>query len=243
MTRLHVARWGNAGPLLCLVHGSIFAGEATWGAQRPLADRFRVLLPDRRGFGESAPAEREDFLVDTGDLLAVLEEPAHLVGHSYGGIVIMLAAAQRRDLVKSLTVIEAPIYHIAAHVPEVAAALDRSKERDAAERDPQALLLRSIGPPRQGGYSPELLRGAKLMINQRRPWEATIPFEALAGIPALIVSGGHSPIHEATCGVLASRLGAERAVICGRGHAVQRTGEEFNRTLEEFVLRAEGASA
>ena len=77
------------------------------------------------------------------------------------------------------------------------------------------------------------------MLNQRRPWEADIRFDALDGVPSLVVSGGHSPLHEATCDVLAQRLNGERAVIRGRGHAVQRTGEEFNRALEEFVLRVE----
>lgn len=243
MSVLHVARWGTAGPLICLVHGSIFAGEATWGAQRPLGERFRVLVPDRRGFGQSPPAEREDFLIDVPDLIEALNEPAHLVGHSYGGVVIMLAAAQRPDLVKSLTVVEAPIYQIAAQLPEVSASLERSKERDASERDPVSLLRRTLGPPREGGYPPDLVRGAELMINQRRPWEADIPFGALGGIPSLVVSGGHNPIHEATCDVLAERLKGERVVIRGWGHAVQRTGEEFNRVLEEFVLRTESASA
>jgi len=39
--------------------------------------------------------------------------------------------------------------------------------------------------------------------------------------------------------VLEERLGAERAVLPGAGHSVQRLGKPFNELLAEFVLRAE----
>ncbi len=39
--------------------------------------------------------------------------------------------------------------------------------------------------------------------------------------------------------MLEERLGAERAVLPGAGHSVQRLGEPFNELLSEFVLRAE----
>jgi len=39
--------------------------------------------------------------------------------------------------------------------------------------------------------------------------------------------------------VLERRLGAERAVLPGAGHPVQRLGEPFNAVLAEFVERAE----
>jgi citrate synthase len=41
------------------------------------------------------------------------------------------------------------------------------------------------------------------------------------------------------CDVLEQRLGAERAVLPGAGHAVQLLGEPFNDVLADFVERAE----
>ena len=41
------------------------------------------------------------------------------------------------------------------------------------------------------------------------------------------------------CDVLEERLGAERAVLPGNGHAVQLLGEPFNELLAAFVERAE----
>jgi citrate synthase len=76
---------------------------------------------------------------------------------------------------------------------------------------------------------------------ERSPAEAVIPFEALvaAPFPKLVVSGGHSPAFEAVCDVLEKRLSAERAVLPGAGHSVQRLGEPFNAMLTTFIERAE----
>ena len=76
---------------------------------------------------------------------------------------------------------------------------------------------------------------------ERPPSEAVIPFDELAGapFPKLVVSGGHSAAFEALCDVLEERLGAERAVLAGAGHSVQRLGEPFNELLASFVERAE----
>ena len=76
---------------------------------KPLAANHRLVLVNRRGFGASPEVDGEDFDVDAGDLAEVLvEEPTHLVGHSYGGVVSLIAAAQVPDSVKSLTVFEPP---------------------------------------------------------------------------------------------------------------------------------------
>ncbi len=260
---LHVTVWGEQGPPVLLIHGSIFAAEATWSAQRPLGECWRVLVPDRRGFGKSLRADREDYLVDADDLIQLLEGVAgparslerspegsaqalktpgggaHLVGHSYGGVVAMLMAGSRPDLARSVTIIEAPVYQVSApERPEVAAYLEQSRTRQDEEKDPKAFLRRFMGE-RPAGYSAEMIEGARLMLGQRRPWEAALPLDFLKEqpLPKLVVSGGHSPIHEATCDVLAERLGAQRAVLPGRGHAAQRA-PGFNDRLEAFLREA-----
>src|SRR5690242_17626930 len=106
-TGLNVTVWGE-GDDAVFVHGSFGWGEETWAKQRPLADDHRLLLVDRRGFGRSAPDGRVDFERDAGDVADLLGDGAHLVGHSYGGVVSLLAAARRPAAVRSLTVIEPP---------------------------------------------------------------------------------------------------------------------------------------
>jgi pimeloyl-ACP methyl ester carboxylesterase len=53
------------------------------------------------------------------------------------------------------------------------------------------------------------------------------------------VSGAHDGAFEAVCDVLEARLQAERAVIPGAGHGVQRTGAPFNERLEAFLRAAQ----
>ena len=102
------------------------------------------------------------------------------------------------------------------------------------------VLVGSSTPP--GDFTPELLQGARTLMVERPPSEAVVPFDELAPtpFPKLVVSGGHSAAFDAVCDVLEERLGAERAVLPGAGHSVQRVGEPFNQLLATFVERAEG---
>ena len=87
---------------------------------------------------------------------------------------------------------------------------------------------------------PPLEQGARTLIVERGPWEATIPLDELsaASFPTLVVSGSHHAAFEAICDVLVARLAAERLVLPGYGHSVQRH-PEFNEQLADFVVRAE----
>jgi pimeloyl-ACP methyl ester carboxylesterase len=245
-----VQRWG-VGPPVVLVHGSIAGGEATWAEQRPLAHRFGLLVVDRPGYGASEMVEREDFEEDAPLVAEVIADGAHLVGHSYGGVVSLLAAARRPAAVRSLTVVEPPAFGLARGNPsvqELAAVLQRHWE--SGERDPERFLRRFLElvgsdtrPP--SPLPPELERGARILLVERGPWEAQIPLDELAAapFPKLVVSGAHHPAFDAVCDVLEQRLGAERAVIPGAGHSVPRTGAPFNERLEEFLRRADQEAA
>ena len=242
---MHVARLGG-GPPVVLVHGSIRGGEATWTEQRPLAERWTLVIPDRPGFGAGPLVERVDFEVDARLVAELLEGGVHLVGHSYGGVVSMLAAARRPEDVHSLTVIEPPAYAIAVGDSAVDAFIGRATDLwENGPDEPAAFLAAfvelvgstvSLPDP----LTPELERGGRLLMVERPPWEAEIPLGTLAAapFPKLVVSGGHDPGFDAVCDVLEERLGAERAVIAGAGHSVPRTGAPFNERLETFLRSA-----
>ena len=95
----------------------------------------------------------------------------------------------------------------------------------------------SFDPP--SPLPPELEQGARALAVERGPWEAEIPLEALraAPFPKLVVSGGHHPAFDAICDVLERELGAERLVLPGYGHTVQRH-PGYNDALADFVTRA-----
>lgn len=241
MTALRVGRTGS-GPPVVLVHGSVVGAELTWRAQRPLAERWTLLLVDRPGYGPDVAPEREDFEVDAR-LVAELLEGVHLVGQSYGGVVALLAAAAKPGGVRSLTVVEPPAFALAAGHPAVDAFVARMRAHwEHGPRDPGTFLrgfLELVGSHLRlpDPLPPALERGAEILRFHRLPWEAEIPLAELAAapFPKLVVSGGHHAAFDAVCDVLEKRLGAERAVLPGAGHSVPRTGGAFNARLEELL--------
>lgn len=243
---LAVERLGHGPPVL-LVHGSVTGGRLTWREQLPLAERWTLLVAERPGFGASPLlASRVDFELDAPLVAAALGDGAHVVAHSYGGVVSLLAAASRPDAVRSLTVIEPPAFDVARGHSAVKGFVSAAQELWAEGPDDLASFLdrflRLVGSrPVPGRLSPELEQGARLLRTERGPWQAQMPLDELAAapFPKLVVSGAHDPAFDAVCDVLTERLGAERAVLAGAGHSVQRTGAPFNERLEEFLLAAE----
>src|SRR5207249_715409 len=104
-------------PRVLFVHGSVVNAELTWGAQKPLADRFELILPNRRGFPPGPDVDRVDFEDEAVWFEQFLEPETHLVGHSYGGVISLLLAAAHPDLIRALTVIEPPAFGVARGIP------------------------------------------------------------------------------------------------------------------------------
>ena len=112
--RLHCVLEGK-GPLVLLLHGFPESAHA-WRKQIPaLADRFRVVAPDLRGYAESErPPHVSDYrmpvlVADIVGLIEALgEERAHIVGHDWGGAIAWAAAQTRPAIVDRLVVLNCP---------------------------------------------------------------------------------------------------------------------------------------
>lgn len=100
------------GSTFFLVHGA-WTGGWCWEKLRPLleAEGHTVLTPDMPGHGEdSLPVEEqslETYARRVESLLAPLNEPVILVGHSFGGMITSQAACYIPDKVKQLVYIAA----------------------------------------------------------------------------------------------------------------------------------------
>jgi pimeloyl-ACP methyl ester carboxylesterase len=234
-------------PRLVLVHGSVVGGRATWREQRRTVgpEMAELIVLERPGFGEE-----EDAAIDFerhADWVAVRVQPGdHLVGHSYGGVVALLVAAERGRDLASLTVIEPPCTSVALDDPTVAAFAEGGARlwREGPRDDPEAFMrafLAAVGsdfdPP--SPLPPELERGAQALVDERGPWEAEIPLERLAsrGLATLVVSGAHHPAFDAICDALEVALDAERLVVPGHGHNPQ-LDPAFTEALLAFVARS-----
>jgi len=231
---------------IVLVHGSVVGGRGTWAAQRPLAERFELVVLDRPGFPPNPPVERVDFESDGAFVADLLQPGDHLVGHSYGGIVSLLASARRPETLRSLTVIEPPATRVAAGIPAVDAFAEAGIELYASARtgEPDVYLRRFLAavgsefdPP--SPLPPELEQGARTLAVERGPWEADIPLAEIAAtsFSKLVVSGAHLEAFDLICDVIERELSAERVVLSGYGHAVQRH-PDFNPILSDLVERA-----
>ena len=239
MTDLFVDSWGTGTPVI-FVHGSLATGAEEWQAQRPLADEgFRLLVLDRRGYGQSPRANGEDFLRDADDIVALMGDGAHLVGHSYGGLGALFAAARRPDATLSLTVLEPATFALGQHDPAGRALVDEVRalwDHDLPDKDWVVRFLKAVGSD-PDTLSPELVAAAVSLVpvlRSGRPfWDSDLPLAELAsaGFPKLVISGGHSRAFDAICDDLAERIGASRVVVPGAGHEIQFTGPPLNELL------------
>lgn len=110
--RVSYLEYGTGEPIV-LLHAGGSSGKQWVKTAGLLKDRFRVIAPDLWGFGgtESWSGEQElthdhqAFLV-AGVIEHLCKEPAHLVGHSYGGATAVRVILRNRALVRTAVLIE-----------------------------------------------------------------------------------------------------------------------------------------
>jgi pimeloyl-ACP methyl ester carboxylesterase len=111
---LNYAEGPASGPPLVLLHG----GSARWQAFETiipdLAADWHLYAPDFRGHGQSGRVANGYRLQDYADdtiafLRQQVSEPACIVGHSLGGMVALLVAAQCPECVQAVVVGDSPL--------------------------------------------------------------------------------------------------------------------------------------
>jgi pimeloyl-ACP methyl ester carboxylesterase len=247
MADLHIETYGSGEPAV-FVHGSGSWGAETFGAQRALADEFRVILIDRCGYGQSPAAGPIGWPTDTGVVADLLTElgHAHLVGHSTGGTVALLAAAGVPDSVHSLTLVEPSVWGVADPVdspPEIAAA-----DKDVFWRGPGlsaeeflVALNELAGVPDPAGMVSAMIpsftdaewAGANAFRNEAWPGDAKIDLATLAvsRFPKLVAIGAWDlAVHPELAGITAS--GQRQA----RGAEHRALAQRINADLVTFSL-------
>lgn len=134
-------RQGQGDPVL-LVHGGPSTGEAWAQVTSHLESRFTVVAMDRRGRGASTDGDGYSLDREAADVAAVAEEldgQAHVVAHSSGARVALLAA-MRGARMRSLMLYEPPL--ALEHMPP--GLLDRLDELiDSGDRPAAAELFMS----------------------------------------------------------------------------------------------------
>lgn len=114
----------GAGDALFLVHGGV-SDLRSWSNQLPvLSEYFRTICYSRRYHLPNAPIPEtapDPIQVHVDDLGHIIEQsgasPAHVVGHSWGGLITLILALQKPHLCRSLVLIEPPTVSLHIEIP------------------------------------------------------------------------------------------------------------------------------
>lgn len=111
---VHYEEYGQGEPLL-LLHGGFGTGDSLMAIGKQLAEHFRVIAPDRSGHGHTAdkggPLTYDDMTTETiGVIEALGLGKTNLLGYSDGGIICLLLALRRPDLISKMVPLSAN-YH------------------------------------------------------------------------------------------------------------------------------------
>jgi pimeloyl-ACP methyl ester carboxylesterase len=230
--------WGSGDPLV-LLHGGMCTNE-TWGAQAPaFAEHFRVIAPERRGHGHTAdvpgPLRYEDMAADTiGFIDRIVGQPAHLVGFSDGGIVGLLVAIARPDLVAKLVVIGAN-YDVAGLDPGAAEMM-----ANMTPDGPEVEMFRNL----YAMHSPDgtehwpVVLGKFTEMAEREPHIADDDL-ARIGAPTLVIVGDDDLVSlEHTISLYRTIPRSELAIVPGTSHAAgMEKPEILNRLVLDFLQK------
>jgi pimeloyl-ACP methyl ester carboxylesterase len=248
-----IAFWrGGAGPPLLLVHGGVCDHLAWYFVVPFLARKFTVYTYDRRGRGESGdtpPYAVEREVEDIAAMLNVIGEPAHLLGHSAGGILALLAAERSDDLL-SLTLYEPafvvdgarerPGPEVLKRMQSLLLAGDRDEVIRIAIRETLELPEEDIAAMGQGPGWEHLRAVAHTVPYDWELWGQHLNAERVSAVRTrtLLLMGSESPpwLQAGTNAVLAALPCASLEVLKGQEHHATMTAPEmFAQAVIRFV--------
>ncbi|HYG89228.1 MAG TPA: alpha/beta hydrolase [Azospirillum sp.] len=263
---LHWELSGEEGAPVVLVHGS-WGDHSTWDRIVPaLAPSMRVLTYDRRGHSRSErPAMQGSVREDVADLAALIEHlnlaPAHILGGSFGGSIVLRLAAERPDLFRSLLVHEPPLFGVLEdpaarkvlqifqeRVHVVIELLEEGRMEDGARRFVETI---AFGPGAWEQLPGELrqtfiFNAPTFLDEQRDPEWLLINLQALANFPApaLLTQGTQS---ETFFPLVVEKIAqflphSQRQTLPGADHVPQLSRpEEYVEAILSFIRAVAGA--
>ncbi|MFI1678231.1 alpha/beta fold hydrolase [Streptomyces sp. NPDC020607] len=248
-----VHEWGDgtatAARPVVIVHGSVDRSDTFRRVVDDLPGR-PVLGYDRRGWGASRPLGDTDvdFAVHVRDLRTVLAEqpvPPVVLGHSYGALVALAAAAADPSRAAGIVAVEPPVRWLPWW--PVDDPWERTVRGAAAEGGPEqatrAMLAELLGPASRlhlarARPSDLAADGAALISEMTDPTVDVPSFDPLTfPLPTAVAAGSRSaPHHAEVARRLAELLPHGRfAEISGAGHAAHVSHpQELARLVHEI---------
>ena len=244
-TMIACERTGNRQPLV-LIHGGS-GTRHSWDALIPhLTDEFTIVVPDRRGRGDSGDADGYSLAREVEDVRAAVEavdgEPI-LFGHSFGGLVA-LEAAREGELAG--TVLYEPAILVGEHRGDDLAARMESSLDEGDRREAMAAFFRESGEvedPERLPFWPEGVNFhlAETVVRENYAIEGYRLAESITLLqPTLLPTGEHGPTHlRDAVFELEDRLAdAQLAEMESVGHtAIFSDPEQVTTAVRQFLER------
>jgi pimeloyl-ACP methyl ester carboxylesterase len=261
-TKLYYEAMGK-GPAVVLVHGGLNDSRLWDDQMQPLAQRFRVVRFDLRGFGKSAAPTGQFW--PTEDLRALLDylkiEKATVVGLSLGGIVAADFAFEHPERVERLVFVGAGLRGDRQPPDEKSMAAYRALASEGPEKYFETFLKADLlagvreRPQARARMRTMMLDNYKALTYLRSgfaqsPEPPTIERLNKINFPTLVVVGSLDSKNLLNIADTLTRgiPGARKVVIDGASHHPPvETPAEFNRVLLDFLeegksKKAEGKS-
>jgi 3-oxoadipate enol-lactonase len=243
----------GTGPCVVLVHGHPF-DRSLWQPQvSALADQFRVVAPDLRGFGESPVTpgcvSLSEYANDVLDLLDHLDTPrAAVIGLSMGGLVAMELATSAPERCWALGLVATTAEPVTADERRI-----RLERADQVERDGMQVVIDYMHTGLYGSRSTPAIRacvdammaraparGAAAALRGRAQRPDYRPRLAALDLPAFVCTGSDDPWSNAavTAEIVAHLRNPQTLLLEGVGHLPNLEADEaFNRGLIDFLRR------
>jgi pimeloyl-ACP methyl ester carboxylesterase len=223
---------GSGPATILLLHGGVSNSDVLLDAiGEPLAERYRLVAFDRRGHGytadTAAPFHYEDMAAETiGVLEAVVGGPAHLVGWSDGGIIGLLVALRRPELIDRMVLIGANFHH------DGFGSLDLPEESPFVRAMVEAYAERS---PDGGEHFGEVFEKFTAMVTT----EPTLTTDDLGRItaPTLVTAGDDDAVQLShTCEMYEALPAGQLSIVPGTSHALPIERPDVTaRTVLDFL--------
>ena len=260
---LHHEITGDGEPLV-FVHGG-WTDATSWRFVAPqLSDAYRVVTYDRRGHSRNGPSPTPvTRRVDEDDLIRLLTSVgggrAHLVGTSYGALIVLGVAGRRPDLVRTVVAHEPTALGLAAGEPwceevlagmrQVAALIEAGDVEAGVERFVETMIL---GP---GWYAhlPDVTRASMLgnggtfldLMADDTGFDLDVAALAAGGVPVLLTDGSESPawLRAVVGAAWRAGVGDRTHTFVGSGHMPHITDPDgYVEVVRAFARRAAKAA-
>jgi pimeloyl-ACP methyl ester carboxylesterase len=230
-----VRRPRGHGPLVTLLHGGMSDSSSMLRRfEKRMSKDFTLAAFDRRGHGRTPDRpggfHYDEMAEETIAFLEYVAEPSHLIGHSDGGVVALLTAMRRPDLVKRAVLVGANF-----HYDGLVAASDFALEgpefdawaRDYAEISPDGI-----------DHARDVVQKALTLFAS----EPTLDVSDLASIsvPILVMAGDDDVVSLAhTCAMYGAIPDAQLAVLPASSHALLKEHPGLANRIISHFLRAD----